>query len=178
MKRIILINGAIAGAIVSGIMLISHPFVEDGAIGFDNGMLVGYASMVLGLSLTFVGIKTYRDQSLGGIITFGQAIKVGLLITLVASLIYAVTWDIYYRTGASDFTEKYTMHYLQKMEDEGASAEEIGSMKKEMEGFNQLYENTFVRFGVTLLEILPVGIVITLLSAAILRRREIFPATR
>ena len=67
---------------------------------------------------------------------------------------------------------------LDNQEYEGASTEEISSMKKEMEDFNQLYENTFVRFGVTLLEILPVGIIITLLSAAILRRREIFPATR
>jgi hypothetical protein len=177
MTRIILINGLIAGVIVSALMLVSHPLIENGTISYDNGMWVGYASMVLALSMIFVGIKTYRDHVLRGVISFGRACKVGLLITLVASVIYAFTWDIYYRVAAEDFTEKYTEHYLEKMQNEGASQEEIRSMETEMENFNKLYENTFIRFGITLMEILPVGIVITLLSAAILRRREVLPAT-
>ena len=172
MKKIILTNGIIAGVIVSGLMVITHPLVADGTISFDNGMLVGYGTMVLAFAMIFVGIKTCRDQVLQGVISFGQACKVGLLITLIASVIYALTWDIYYRVAASDFTQKYTEHYLEKMESEGASAEEISSMRTEMQNFNQLYENTFIRFGVTLMEILPVGIVITLISAAILKTRE------
>jgi hypothetical protein len=176
MKKLILINGVIAGVIVSGLMLISLPLVDRGTISYDNGMLIGYASMVLAFSMIFVGVKSYRDQVQKGVISFGQACKVGLLITLIASIIYAFTWDIYYRTAARDFTEKYTVHYLEKMEAEGASAEEIHSMRIEMEGFNKMYQNTFIRFGVTLMEILPVGVVITLLSAAILRKREAFSA--
>ncbi|MEX2235761.1 MAG: DUF4199 domain-containing protein [Cyclobacteriaceae bacterium] len=173
MKKIILINGGIAGAIVSVLMLITHPLVENGTINYDNGMLVGYATMVLALSMVFVGIKTYRDQVLKGVISFGQACKVGLLITLIASVMYAITWDIYYRVSASDFMEKYATHYVEKMKNEGASDEEISSMRTEMEDLGRLYKNTFIRFGMTLMEILPVGIVITLLSAAILRKRLI-----
>ena len=170
MKKIVIVNGVIAGLIVSGIMVISHPMIEDGRIGYDNGQLVGYASMVLALSLIFFGIRTYRDQVLNGIISFGQAVKVGLFITLVASVMYAITWDLYYRVAASDFSEKYTAHYLEKMEKEGASQEEISSMRTHMEAFNELYENTFVRFGITMIDIVPVGLVITLISAAFLKR--------
>ena len=170
MKRIVLVNGVIAGLIVSGIMVIIHPLIEDGTIGYDNGTFVGYASMVLALSMIFAGIKTYRDQVLKGAISFGEAVKVGLLITVVASVMYAVTWDIYYRVAASDFSEKYAAHYIEKMEKEGASQEEIASMRTEMEAFNEMYRNTFIRFGITLIEIVPVGLIITLISAAILKR--------
>jgi hypothetical protein len=107
---------------------------------------------------------------LNGIISFGQAVKVGLLITLVASVMYAMTWDIYYRVAAGDFSQKYTAHYLEKMEKEGASQEEISSMRTEMEAFSELYKNGFVRFGITMIEILPVGFVVTLISAALLKR--------
>ena len=175
MKKIVLVNGIIAGIIVSGIMMISHPLVEDGSIGYDGGMWVGYASMVLALSMVFIGIKRYRDQVLNGVISFGQAFKVGILITLIASVMYAVSWDIYYRVAASDFTQRYAEHYIEKMEEEGATREEINSMRDEMEAFSTMYENTLVRFGMTLLEILPVGIAITLLSATILKRRARSP---
>lgn len=175
MKRIVLVNGIIAGLIVSGLMIISHPLVADGTIGYDGGMVVGYASMVLALSMVFVGIKSYRDQVLNGVISFGQAFKVGILIALIASVMYAISWDVYYRVAASDFTQRYTEHYLEKMEEEGATQEEISSMRTEMEAFNTLYQNTFVRFGMTLLEILPVGLVITVLSASILKRRARSP---
>lgn len=171
MKRIVLVNGIIAGLIVSTILVITHPLVADGIINMNYGTLLGYASMVLALSMVFVGIKTYRDQVLGGVISFGQALKAGLLITLIASVIYAVSWDIYYRVAASDFTEKYTAHYIEKMEEEGASEEEISSMRNEMAKFSEMYENTIFRFGFTLLEILPVGLAITLLSAAIMRKK-------
>ena len=177
MKKIVIINGLIAGLIISGIMVITHPLVDDGTIDIDNGMYLGYTSMVLGFAMIFVAIKTYRDQVLKGMITFLQACKIGLLVTLVASLLYAITWDIYYRVAGSDFGEKYAAHYLDKMEEEGASPEEINSMRTQMEDFNRLYKNTFIRFGMTLIEILPVGIIITLISAAILRRREVLPAT-
>lgn len=172
MKRIVLINGAIAGIIVSALMLISQPLIETGTLTYDNGMIVGYASMVLAFLMIFAGIKSYRDQVRKGFVSFGQAYKVGFMIALVASLIYAVTWDIYYRTAGSDFAKRYTAHYLEKMQAEGANAEEISSMRIQMEDFNTMYQNTFIRFGITLMEILPAGIVITLLSAAILRDRR------
>ena len=178
MKKIILINGVIAGLIISGIMVLTHPLVDDGTIDMDNGMFLGYTSMVLGFAMIFVAIKSYRDGVLNGVITFLQGCKIGLLVVLIASLMYAITWDIYYRVAASDFCEKYETHYLKKMEQEGASEEEITSMRADMDNFNRLYENAFIRFGLTLMEILPIGIIITLISAGILKRKEVLPVTK
>jgi hypothetical protein len=177
MKKIIITYGLIGGAIVSGLMLISQPLMEKGVINFDNGMLVGYASMVIALSMIFFGVKTYRDQHLNGSISFWTAFKIGIWITVLASLMYAITWEGYYNLVAPDFTEKYTAHYIGKMEKQGATAGEIEAMKKEMADFNVMYKNLFIRFPMTLMEILPVGLIVTLISAAVLRKKEIFPAS-
>lgn len=172
MKKVIITYGLIGGVIVSAIMLGSHPLLDKGIINYDNGMLIGYGSMVIALSMVFFGVKSYRDQHAGGAISFWQGVKIGMLITLVASVMYALTWEVYYNTAAGDFTEKYTQHYIDKMASEGASQAAIDEKRAEMESFNELYENPLIRFGVTLMEILPVGVIITFLSAGLLRRRE------
>lgn len=176
MKKVIITYGLIGGVIVSAIMLGTHPLLEKGMLNYDHGLIIGYGSMVIALSMVFFGVKSYRDQYSSGTISFWQGVKIGILITLVASVMYALTWEVYYNTAVPDFMEKYTQHYLDKMASEGASQAEIDEMRAEMTSFNELYENPLVRFGVTLTEILPVGVVITFLSAALLRKREVLPA--
>jgi hypothetical protein len=177
MKKIIITYGLIGGAIVSVLMLITQPLLEKGVIDFDNGMVVGYTTMVIALSMIFFGVKTYRDQHLNGSISFWAAFQIGIWITVIASLMYAITWEGYYNLSAQDFTEKYTAHYIDKMEKEGATAVEIDAMRKEMADFGVKYKNPFFRFPVTLIEIFPVGLIVTLITAAVLRKKEILPAS-
>src|SRR4051812_21595851 len=98
MKKIVIIYGLIAGAIVGTMLIITMPLYESGTLNFDNGELLGYTTMVVALSMVFFGVKSYRDNYSGGTITFGQGAKVGLLITLIASLIYAMSWEVSYNT--------------------------------------------------------------------------------
>jgi len=175
MQKIILTYGLIAGAIVSSMLVITQPLLSNGMINYDNGMIVGYTSMVIALSVVFFGIKTFRDQEGKGKISFGTAFKIGILITLIASLMYAISWEIYYNTVGSDFMEKYTSYHIQKLQASGATAEKIEATQKEMAAFSEQYKNPVIRFGMTLLEIFPVGILITLLCAALLRKKEILP---
>lgn len=179
MKKIIWINGLIAGAIVSSMFLISWPlFHSDGKMDMENGMVFGYASMLIAFSMIFFGVKRFRDRHQGGVISFGKAFQIGILITVIASVMYALTWEVCYNTFASDFTTKYTEHYLAKMAEEGATTAEIAAKKVEMESFNEMYQNPLVRFLFTAgMEIFPVGLLITLISAALFRRRTFLPET-
>jgi hypothetical protein len=176
MKKIIITNGLIAGAIVSLMFVVTYPLHEKGIINYDNGMIVGYTSMVIALSTIFFGIKTHRDQNLNGSIKFMQALKIGLLISVVAGVIYALFWEVYYNTVASDYLEKYAVHYVEKMKSSGATNTEIEQVKAEMADMAEMYKNPLVRFGFTLMEILPVGILISLISAGLLKKRQILPA--
>lgn len=175
MKKIVITNGLIAGAIVATMMLTSMYLMEKGLLGHSE--ILGYSTMVIALSMIFFGIRTYRDQHLNGSITFAQGLKLGLLITLIGCLIYATAWEIYYNLAAQDFMAQYSAAMLEQMKASGASEAEIAASKAEMEMYSELYKNFFFRFFFTaFVEMFPVGLVISLISAALLRRREILPA--
>jgi hypothetical protein len=132
--------------------------------------------MIVALSVVFFGIKSYRDNN-GGRITFLKGAQVGILISLISAVCYAASWEVYQRNGrGQEFMQKYTTYYLDKMKQEGASDAEIEKARAESAQFMEMYKNFFIRFGMTLMEILPVGVIVTLVSAALLRKREVLPA--
>ena len=175
MKKTVLTFGLIAGVIVSAMLLIQLTFHD--AIGFDRGMVVGYTSMVLAFLLIFFGVRSYRDNVAGGSIRFIRAFAVGSLIGLVASLCYVATWLVVHERMAPDYLSKYQVYTLEKARAEGASEEAIERQRVEMEEFEKLYENPAVKAAITLLEPLPVALVIALVSAGVLSRRRTTPRT-
>lgn len=175
MTKIVLIFGLIAGAISAALMWLLVGVVNMGGVEFDSAMMWGYATMLIALSMVFFGIKSYRDNH-GGRITFFKGLQVGILISLVAAVCYAASWELYYRGSGQEFLEKYSAHYLEKMKKDGASDAEVEKARIEGQEFMELYRNFLVRFPMTMVEILPVGVVVTLLGAALLRKREVLPA--
>lgn len=179
MRKIVLKFGLLAGGIIAGLGLVSWLLYSNDVISSSNSVVIGYGSMVVALSMVFFGIKSYRDNHQNGAIKFFKGLQVGMLITLIASLVYAASWEGYLLTtpgGQEAFMEKYTVSYINNMKTRGATEAEIEKMTKRFADMAEMYKNPLIRFGMTLLEILPVGIVITLISAAVLRRREIIPA--
>jgi hypothetical protein len=158
-------------------MLVTIPFHDQ--IGFDKGMIVGYTTMVLAFLLVYYGVKSYRDNVAGGRVSFGQAFKVGILISLVAATCYVATWQVVYRTIAPDYGEKYMEYTLDKERQAGATEGELAAKQAEMTEFWELYKNPVVNIGLTYLEPLPVALIFTLVSAGIFsrKRREDKPAT-
>jgi hypothetical protein len=179
MRKVILVFGLIAGVIVSVFMVIIMGMCESGTINFDTSDFIGYGSMVIALSMIFFGIKSYRDNYQNGAIKFGKGLQVGMLITLVASLIYAIAGEAYYQIdpeAQAALMDKYANHHLNKMKEKNASPVEIDQKAKEMADLKEMHKNPLIRFGITLFLIVPVGVVIALISAAVLRRKEILPA--
>jgi Protein of unknown function (DUF4199) len=175
MRKIVLTYGCIAGTIAGGMLAVTVPVWRDSTVTAENGMLVGYTSMVIALSLVFFGIKSYRDNHLGGAISFGAAFRVGILITVIASLFYCVAWEICYNTIFPDFLELTAGQQKLSLQRSGATAQEIATTMAEFQRNAEWYKNPIVRFAITFMEIFPVGLVITLLSAALLKRKEFLP---
>lgn len=177
MKKVILIYGLIAGSIVAAMMFITMPMYQSGVLNLDNGEWVGYTTMVVALSMVFFGIKSYRDNHANGSISFGKGFKVGILITIIACVMYGLAWEVSYSQIGDDFMKKMNEKYYADMKAEGATEKELEEAKKQWESFGEMYKNPLFRFGFTVVvEIFPVGLVITLISAGILRRKEILPA--
>lgn len=173
MKKVVLRMGGIAGLILA-IMLALSLFFMDGHLSdqaMRYGEIIGYATMIIALSLIYVGIKNVRDHDLGGNITFGQGFRIGILITLVASCIYVISWMLLSRWLAPDFMERYAEYSIRALEDKGASAAEVAALKVETERYIELYRNPLIKAGMTFMEVFPVGLLITLVSAFFLKRK-------
>ena len=169
MKKTVLTFGLISGAILSVMMLATIPFMDR--IGFDKGMYIGYTTMVLAFLLVFFGIRSYRENVGGGSISFGRAFAVGILITILESVCYDITWQIIYTWITPDFGEKYANYYLEKMRAAGESKQAIDNAVQDMEKFKIMYANPIIRIAMTLIEPVPVGVIMTLISSAILRKK-------
>ena len=170
MRKVVLTFGLIAGAILSAMMLLTLPFQDQ--IGFDKGAVIGYTTMVLAFMMIFFGVKSYRDNVAGGHVTFGRALKVGLLITAVTTVCYVATWEVVYYKLAPDFAEKYTAHAIEKAKKSGATDAQIAAQTKQMAEYSEMYKNPLVNIALTLLEPLPVGIPFALVTAGVLSRKR------
>jgi len=169
MKKIVLTFGLISGAIMMLLMFVTMAFINR--IGFDKGEIVGYTGIVLAFLLIFFGIRSYRENLGGGTISFGRAFAVGILIALIASVFYVIAWEIIYFNFMHDFVDKYAAHLVEQVRASGASAETIQAKLQEMKKFKDMYENPIFNAAITFTEPFPVGLIITLISAAILRKK-------
>ena len=169
MKKIILVFGLISGVLSSIMMIASVPFMKRP--DFDHGYLLGYTTIVLSLLLVFFGVRSYRDNVGNGQITFGKAFLVGLAITAISCAFYVATWEVIYFNFMPDFMDKYGAHVLQKMQASGATAAAIQQKSEELNQLKVWYKNPLINAAMTFIEPFPVGLVLTLLSAAILRKK-------
>lgn len=170
MKKTVLIFGLISGGLMAVFMFATLPLVDR--IALEWLTFVGYSGIVLAFMLVFFGIRSYRDNVGGGTITFGRAFGVGILIALISSICYVISSGILFAYFLPDFFDKYTAHVIEQARASGASAEIIRQKTEEMAWFKQLYRNPFFFAALTFIEPFPVGLIITLISAAILRKKK------
>jgi hypothetical protein len=176
MVRIIVLYGAIGGLIVAVPMVISMLTLSADAVP-DDAAFYGYVTMLLAFTMVFVGVKHYRDKVLGGVIRFGPALGVGLGISAVASLFWVVGWEIALATGF-DFGTAYLDSLVAAAQARGAPAAEIEQIRAETAEFLARYANPLFRVPITFVEMFPIGVLISLFSAALLRNSRFLPARR
>jgi hypothetical protein len=169
MKKTILTFGLISGAVSALMMVATVPFADR--IGFDKGAVIGYTAIVLSFLLVFFGIRSYRDNVGNGRITFAKAFAVGISITLISCICYVVTWEILYFNFLPGFMDKYGAHIVEKMKASGASSAAIQAQLQQLKKYRELYDNPLINAAMTFIEPFPIGLIVTLISAAVLRKK-------
>jgi hypothetical protein len=142
----------------------------------EHSALVGYLTMIVALTAVFLGVKHYRDHVLGGVIKFGTALLLGLGISAVASLIYAIGWEICLAYGNFDFADFYSKMMIDAARAKGVTEAELQKVIADAQSFVTMYRNPLFRIPITFIEMFPVGILISLISAALLRNPRLLPA--
>jgi hypothetical protein len=171
--RYSLVYGGLSGAVAISVLVFSLAFNLP---NHSHSLWFGYLVMLVALSLIFVGVKRYRDVECGGVVSFGRAFMIGLGIALVAAVIYALGWELYLAVSGKDFMADYTGSILDRMRADGATPAAIAAKTAEMRDMAEAYRNPLFRLPMTFVEIFPVGLVVTLVSAALLRNPKLLPA--
>jgi len=169
MKKTVLTFGLISGLMIS--VLMDSSLLLANKIGSGHSMLLGYTIMVASFLLIYFGIRSYRDNTLCGKISFGRALACGLLITLITTLCYVATWEILYFKFMPHFMDGYFAAQIHKVQASGLDPAATAAHVAAIQRSQQLYQNPFVNMAYTFIEPLPVGLFITLISAVVLRRK-------
>jgi len=169
MKKTVLTFGLISGFVISALMGLSLLLADK--IGSGHSMALGYTIMVASFLLIYFGIRSYRDNTLAGRISFGRAFACGILITLITTVCYVAMWEFLYFNFMPHFMDNYFAAQIHKVQSSGLDPAATAAKVAAIQHSQQLYQNPFVNMAYTFMEPLPVGLVITLISAAILRRK-------
>lgn len=171
MKKISIKYGVLAG-ITATLFMITSTLLHYDNPNYKNGEIIGYSGMLIAFIFIFIAVKSYRDKQNNGVISFGEAFKIGLFITLIASTFYVVTWLIEYYFFMPDFMDKFINSTMENLKSQGLSPTEIAAKSEEMEMYREWYKNPLLVILFSYMEILPVGLFITLISSLILKRKK------
>ena len=171
MFRIMFVYGAIAGIVIIAVMTLGM-MMSSGA----GSQLQGYLTMLVVLSLIFIGIKRYRDKELGGVIKFLPALGLGVGSAAVAGVFYVLTWEVSLHLTDFAFVESYKQASIAAYEAKGLTGDALAEKVEGLEAMMANYGNPLYRVPITFLEIFPVGLLVALISAALLRNPKVLPA--
>lgn len=178
MQRLILTYGLIAGVVVGiQLFLIVTLFGDNPPTG-PLGMALGYLTMLIALSAVFVAIKRRRDHDLGGAIGFWPAFGLGVAISVVAGILYVLTWEALLLIHGPGYVETMMAAEIERQRAAGVSAAELAALQTWMAEFRVSYANPLIRLPITFSEIFPVGLLVSLVSAALLRNPRFMPLRR
>lgn len=178
MFRTILLWGTVAGLIVGSILFGTTVAMAGNPPSMGVGMLIGYTSMLIALSAVFVGTKRHRDQALGGVIRFWPAFGMGVAISIVAGVFYVLAWEAALAYTGMDYMGEYAKHMIEQQRAKGMAPAELAKYAAEMDAFKRQYADPLFRMPMTFTEIFPVGVLVSLISAALLRKPSFLPAKR
>lgn len=170
MKQSVIKYGLIGGVILAFFMCITIPFMDENTES-SHAEIIGFAGMIVAFATIFIGIIKYRNHSLNGTISFWKAFQVGFLISLIASTLYVVTWMILSEFFVADFMANYTENAIETVKESSLSDDKKMKKIADYENMAENYKNPLFKFFITYIEVLPLGILISIIAAVILRRK-------
>lgn len=141
-----------------------------GGLSYTSQEIIGYATMIASLSFIFMGIKHYRDKVNNGVVSFGTALGIGMLISMLVGLGIGLADYMYTTMINPDFMTEY-MEYTLKGMKETLSAADYEIQKAQLEEQMKAYGNPFMLAFIMFFTVVVIGFVISLISGLILQRK-------
>jgi hypothetical protein len=168
--------GLLSGLVIIATMITGIALTDTES--FFSSEWFGYLVMLVALTFIFVGVKRYRDVERGGVIKFGPAFALGLGIAAAAGVAYVAVWEVYLAMTDYAFMDKYIAGIVSARQADGVPAAALAEELAKLESLRVNYRNPLFRIPMTFLEIFPVGFLVSLVSALLLRNPRLLPVTR
>ncbi len=137
--------------------LIAQPF------GYSASETFGYLSIVVALMFIPIGIKYYKEKLNDQMISFFEAFKIGIGIALISSIITFFYSTVYFMVLGDEFIE-----WSQK----GLSASELAAVQNQLESLPDFVLSPWFQGLLMFVTVFLIGLVITLISAMILKSKK------
>ena len=105
-----------------------------------------------------------------------RAFGVGLVISFVAALFYVAAWELGQATMITVFAGSYADSVSAAQKAKGIDPAALAKLTADMDAFKVQYADPMFRLPMTFLEIFPVGLLVSLVSALVLRNPRVLPA--
>ena len=140
--------------LLTGLIIFLFHLTLGKDLSYSTNEILGYISIFISLSFVFFGIKHYRDKVNHGTLTFGKALLIGVLISVLVAIGIAIADFIYTKFINPEWFE----NYYQMMRDAGKE--------------DDIMEMTSLTAGLFMFALVTViGFVISLISGLILQRK-------
>jgi len=169
MKKVILRFGLYGVITICALSILIWSLVD--VVDDTTGEIIGYSTMVVSLLFVFFGIKHFRDKENNGLVTFGKALLIGILISLIVSLAFGILDLIYVKFINPDFMTDYYARNLEQLQT-SLPSEEFEIRKAELETEKEMFLNPFIHFFIMSMMVFIIGFIISLLSALLLQRKN------
>src|SRR5215203_1040121 len=157
MKRTVLRYGIISAIVILALFLLELA-IFSAKPNYEVQEVFGFAAMGISLLFVFFGIKHYRDRENGGRLSFGQGLKVGILIVLVPSLVFGLYNLLYVTVLNPDFVDTYYKYYLAEAQ-KTMTAAEFEKARPEMDAENAMFSNPLVGSLIMALMVFIIGVI-------------------
>lgn len=161
--KLLLVYGVATGAVI----ILSIIATIEFEVAFQ---WLGYLIMLIALSAIGVATRQYREQAPNGSLSFRSGLLIGLGITSIASVVYVFGWEAYLLVFGDEFWGSFSETLITSQGEVALSEAELIGMAADANALQEQYRNPLFRIPVTFLEVFPVGVVVSLVSAAISRR--------
>lgn len=155
MRKFIIRYGLIGGLTSMVLGLLNWFFIAR-TLGFAASQWVGYLSIVVSLMCIPLGIKYFRDKLNHGVVSMGQSFRVGMGITLVASLVMFIYSMLFFIIAGDNFDQW----------------KEQGTTQDQMTDIPEFATTFWFQGLIMFITVLLIGFIINLGSSLVLKRNK------
>lgn len=169
MFKTVMKYGSIAGGVLAAVLIAPWFFRDQDAMleSMRLGEIVGYTTMLVATGLVFFALREHRARNLGGVMPFRTGLLTGIAVSAVAAGLFGLATVVLYAWMGPERTHAFMLAYVEY----SAGTGDPETAMVQYESMRHLWANPWFQGFVMFATVFPIGVVWSLVSAALLRSR-------